>query len=704
MSQHDDFDRSLARWFEAEARPAATADVLDRALRATRRRRPRPRLFAALGSHWVGDSVGPTSGVATLGRTGERAPMALVLLLLVLVLVAGAVLVGARLLQSAPDVGHLGHLAYVMEDGLYVADWDGRNPRRIVSPGQLPGPEGCRKFFGGPTWSPDGRHLAVRTSWDDRCEGFILITDAEGSSLTTIPGSGWQISWSPDSRRIVTWVAFRETIGVYGSDGERQALLPAPRHLMSSGDRDPSWTPDGAAALVPYGVVVPLDGTPPYADPTLKFGSRVSPDGTMTADPALQGIVIAATDGSSQRVLASLAPSNIIGVEWSPTGDEIAFDTFGSGPGIVDVATGATTSLGLPTGEFAIIRFSPEGDRVLLGLYAADDTWSLWSAQADGSGSRELVSGTGGGDWQWLPAGSPSASTGPTSTPGTPDDLGIFAPVAGRIVYGDEHGIWGVDPAAPGAATRVQLTSEAGIPLGWSSDGTRLLIMRQARGETAGPVGVRHLYVLHADGSETQVTERPMAIQSGTISPDGTRVVFAGGTETPEGECCTRFALYAVDADGGPAEMLVESRYGILDELTFSPDGTLIAYADGAGDHSHTVWVMDSDGSDAHQVVSNETTGGAGHVSGLAWSPAGDRIALGLEGTTYTFATDGSNFTRVITRGDRPYWSPDGSQLAYSDACDQDPNGCGLAIADADGSNARKLGFATSGPWHPGPR
>ncbi len=107
MSQHDDFDRSLARWFDAEARPAATADVLDRALSATRRRRPRPRLFAALGSHWVGDGVGPISGVATLGRTGLRTSMALVLVLLALALVAGAVLVGARLLQPAPAVGQL---------------------------------------------------------------------------------------------------------------------------------------------------------------------------------------------------------------------------------------------------------------------------------------------------------------------------------------------------------------------------------------------------------------------------------------------------------------------------------------------------------------------------------------------------------------------------------------------------------------------
>lgn len=76
---------------------------------------------------------------------------------------------------------------------------------------------------------------------------------------------------------------------------------------------------------------------------------------------------------------------------------------------------------------------------------------------------------------------------------------------------------------------------------------------------------------------------------------------------------------------------------------TFSPDGTQIAFADGYCDWGHTVWVMNSDGSDAHQIVSDSL--GAIHVYGLAWSPAGDRIALSAEGGTFTFAKDGSGLT-----------------------------------------------------------
>ena len=52
---------------------------------------------------------------------------------------------------------------------------------------------------------------------------------------------------------------------------------------------------------------------------------------------------------------------------------------------------------------------------------------------------------------------------------------------------------------------------------------------------------------------------------------------------------------------------------------------------------------MNADGSDAHQIVSSDIGPlGATHVHGLAWSAAGDRIALAVDDGTYTFATDGS--------------------------------------------------------------
>ena len=246
--------------------------------------------------------------------------------------------------------------------------------------------------------------------------------------------------------------------------------------------------------------------------------------------------------------------------------------------------------------------------------------------------------------------------SGPTRHEEPSVNLGIFEPVAGRIVIGDEQGLLGIDPMAPtDPAARIQLTSGGGTPLGWSADGTRLLIMRDML-----------LFVLHSDGSETQVTERPMAMRGAAISPDGSRVVFA----TIDGAANTGF-VFAVDADGGPAEVLLE--LDGLEGVTFSPDGTRIAYVSGHGDSGHRVSVMDADGTNPREILANDVTLGGGHDYGIAWSPAGDRIALGIEGVIYTFAPDGSGFTEALVGGRlQPFWSPDGSQLE------------------------------TRGPWHPG--
>jgi dipeptidyl aminopeptidase/acylaminoacyl peptidase len=317
-----------------------------------------------------------------------------------------------------------------------------------------------------------------------------------------------------------------------------------------------------------------------------------------------------------------------------------------------------------------------------------------------------------------------------------PEDLGIFAPVAGRIVYrndgvandgvapdlGYASGMWAVDPSGPSdttegqfvaddvASTLVRLGPEEAIPLGWSSDGTELLFMR-----TDGyDFPQDYLYVLHADGSETQVTTEPMNFDGATISPDGSRVVFAAWGDD--------LGLYAIDADGGtPEVLLLPGGEDLVYGATFSPDATQIAYVRGGGDHDHDVWVMDADGADAHKILTIPTTA-PGTVSGIEWSPAGDRIALGLRAlpaaAIYTFAPDGSDFTQVITDAIEPHWSPDGSQLAFVHAivapCGDRPpaaarRACfgvgsseGLGIANADGSDARTFGFAASGPWHPG--
>jgi Tol biopolymer transport system component len=257
------------------------------------------------------------------------------------------------------------------------------------------------------------------------------------------------------------------------------------------------------------------------------------------------------------------------------------------------------------------------------------------------------------------------------------------------MVYSGNR-LWGVDLNAPSPiSTRVQVPLDVeGTPLGWSSDGTELLLMREDPTDQTFPYD-KYLYILHADGTETQPTTQPIGGTSdAAISPDGKRVVYVVHTGD-EDETGT---LYIVDADGGQPVRIAD----VAESPTFSPDGTQIAYLS-AGEH---VWVMNADGTDAREILVGEQG-----VSDLQWSPAGDRIAMAntLTVAIYTFAPDGSDFTEVISDGFNPYWSPDGSQIAYMRPYGEPLVGSpGLAIADTDGSSVRTFGFGSSGPWHPG--
>lgn len=197
-----------------------------------------------------------------------------------------------------------------------------------------------------------------------------------------------------------------------------------------------------------------------------------------------------------------------------------------------------------------------------------------------------------------------------------------------------------------------------------------------------------HLFILHADGTETQVVPGP--VEDAAISPDGSQVAFVTD------------GLYVVDADGGQPVLIADEG----NSPTFSPDGTRIAYlgnersARGITGGREHVWVANSDGTEAHEILEDEPVLDGG-VFELEWSPAGDRIAMdnSIEGhvAIYTFVPDGSDFAEVIAGGFNPHWSPDGSQIAYGL-----PGRDGLSLADADGSNVRRLDFGSSGPWHPG--
>ena len=314
MTAYDDFGRTLVGWFEADAQSAAPAGNLERVLEATRRRSPRRAWLAGPGSHWVGEAqrARSSTGARSLPGLGLRWSTALIVIVVISAIVGGAILVGAGLSSpspapvnlspapvnpspapvnssappvnpsappvkpSPPPTGHLGHLAYGLDGSIYVADWDGRNSVRIATGVYIyPGGGGladCGTFWGeGPIWSPDGRYLAYRSAWDASClgtpgAGQVYVADPAGHVVASFPGTGWLVSWSPDSTRVATWVDPGHTFGIYGLDGVRQALLTVPPGCSGTGDFDPVWSPD-PASLVVNTCVIPVDGGTPWRAP-----------------------------------------------------------------------------------------------------------------------------------------------------------------------------------------------------------------------------------------------------------------------------------------------------------------------------------------------------------------------------------------------------------------------------------------------------
>jgi Tol biopolymer transport system component len=295
---------------------------------------------------------------------------------------------------------------------------------------------------------------------------------------------------------------------------------------------------------------------------------------------------------------------------------------------------------------------------------------------------------------------------GPTDVPA---DLGIFADVRGWIAYADpsglesgawfadpsglESGIWAIDPANPDAEP-ILLYPDGGLPLAWSNDGSKLLI------DTG-----RGLLVLDADGTTTRVADLASGFGAATFTPDGSQVIYVA-----------KDGIYSVAADGGSPRRVGEA-IGYVSTVAISPDGSQLAWFEGHGDAANSLWVGNVDGTDRHRIIGEDMAGRT--PWSLQWSPDGTRLAfkrghdrsfgvVNADGTDLSFvrsfATVGADGTEtsvpafVLDLGPLagPYWSPDGTRLAFACGCARS-----LAIANPDGTELQEFPSGGPGPWNP---
>ena len=295
--------------------------------------------------------------------------------------------------------------------------------------------------------------------------------------------------------------------------------------------------------------------------------------------------------------------------------------------------------------------------------------------------------------------GSPQTSTNSVSQQLVDEpQKGTFAEVHGWIVYRSGSQIMAVDPANPQDTLSLG-PAHGADPIGWSPDGTRLLL------QTTDANGIRtDLYVLNADGSKTRLTHGVVSEccggghspAGGSFSPDGTMVVYGDGGE-----------LYVVDANGGRPRLLAGNGPGgaALFSPAWSPDGSLVAFPSilGEGDSiKAAISVMKADGTGRRVIVGPGAGGTYARTiaSGLAWSPDGSHLAFSsVFGHIYFVGADGSGLRQITDGGLNfwPSWSPDGSRIAFM-------NGPFLNTMAIDGSDLQQVFLGedySSIAWNP---
>jgi Tol biopolymer transport system component len=193
-------------------------------------------------------------------------------------------------------------------------------------------------------------------------------------------------------------------------------------------------------------------------------------------------------------------------------------------------------------------------------------------------------------------------------------------------------------------------------------------------------------YVKTVQGEEDETYDVYTASFSPTWSPDGTRLAFL--FHTPDDS----FELRTADADGQDMQVLFDDWTASM--LSWSPDGTEIAYGDDRG-----LWVANADGSSPRLIAEPSPDippmGGPGTVEVVSWSPAGSAIAFaewarcgcgGGSAFVNIVDVDGGNMRHNVC--DHAYtdsldWTPDGATLL----CDGD----GLLSVQADGTGLTRL-------------
>jgi len=169
------------------------------------------------------------------------------------------------------------------------------------------------------------------------------------------------------------------------------------------------------------------------------------------------------------------------------------------------------------------------------------------------------------------------------------------------------------------------------IGLGWSPDGTRLLLIQVTRCPE-GDCDGGDLYVVDSNGSDLiRLSPKGTFVACcgpASWSPDGTKVAFGGVSFTASGAPdFTSSAVYVAQADGSNVKAITEPG-AFTEAATWSPNGEWIVFNKKSGPigvKGSDLYLIHPDGSGLHAITTAGSDGKADQV-GAVWSPDGRRL------------------------------------------------------------------------------
>jgi len=377
--------------------------------------------------------------------------------------------------------------------GIFVMGSTGESVRRLTD------------FGYNPTWSPDGREVAVSTgafgSPTARGSGnddVVAVDVGTGKKRpVTHGGDAVQPAWSPHGKRIAYW-------GLRGSSGQRDLWTAAADGSEAEKGRveitndaaldwSPAWAPDGRHLYFSSnrgGTMnlwrVPIDeatgrvlGAPePVTTPSLWSGNpSLARDGRLAAFASLDWrstLLRAAFDSAREElvgpptpVLRSTQPIRDHAV--SPDGQWVALSGAGAQEDLLVARIDGSQYRRLTDDAFRDRGPSWAPDGRTIAFYSdRGGAYEIWSIRPDGSGIEQLTPSSVGGGMNF-PVWSPDGSRLAVGT--IPGNWTLFDRAAGAVA--------GTAMPAPGESTF--------WPLSWSPDGRRMAgLNRGADGSIQG--------------------------------------------------------------------------------------------------------------------------------------------------------------------------------------------------------------------------